>query len=383
LGDSGNTAIARAIAGDDWCKGVSMDNDQRPQSEVILAQAVPVERKPPRRTGLRLLAFFVLVGLPLSCLLLMIFGGLADMAGLGGGSSSVEEERYQERIWKGPDKIAIIRVEGPILDGDGYVRDQIDAVLDDDKVRAVVLRIDSPGGTVTGSDYILHHLKKMRAEKATQGKKLPLVVSMGGIAASGGYYIAMAVEETPNAIFAEPTTWTGSIGVIIPHYDISGLLKRYNVEDNSIVSHELKALGSMTKEMTPEERAILQGLVDDSFERFKQIVLSGRPKLSNPQLQAAATGQVFTTRQAIEHGLVDREGFLEDAIRAAISMAGLTDDDVRVVRYKGTPSLTDLLFMRAGRPKPDPLAILDAATPRAYYLWTWLPGLAPQRPAAQ
>ena len=176
------------------------------------------------------------------------------------------------------DKIAIITVEGTILGDEGFVKKQIDQVRDDDHVKAVVLRVDSPGGTVTGSDYIYHHLKKL-----AEDKQIPLVVSMGSIAASGGYYVAMAVGDTENTIFAEPTTWTGSIGVIIPHYDISGLLEKWDVKDDSIASNPLKMMGSPTRKfpepIRAEEQQILQGLVDSSFDGFKEIVLASRPAL--------------------------------------------------------------------------------------------------------
>ena len=105
---------------------------------------------------------------------------------------------------------------------------------------------------------------------------------MGGIAASGGYYISMAVGDTPDTIFAEPSTWTGSIGVLIPHYDVSGLLEKWNVTDDTIASNPLKLIGSPTRKTSPEiaekERAILQKLVDESFQDFKDIVKTGRPK---------------------------------------------------------------------------------------------------------
>ena len=104
---------------------------------------------------------------------------------------------------------------------ESFAKKQIDQVRDDNHVKAVVLRVDSPGGTVTGSDYIYHHLKKLAEER-----QIPMVVSMGSVAASGGYYVAMAAGEKENTIYAEPTTWTGSIGVIIPHYDLTGLLEK-------------------------------------------------------------------------------------------------------------------------------------------------------------
>src|SRR5262249_659403 len=154
-----------------------------------------------------------------------LFGSLEDYTHPG----SEVREKYHSMNRFGKDKVAIINVEGTIMAGEGFVKHQIDAVKNDPHVKAVVLRVDSPGGTVTGSDYIYHTLKKMSEER-----KIPLVVSMGSVAASGGYYIAMAAGPNPKTIFAEPTCWTGSIGVIIPHYDISSLLEKWSIEDDSI-----------------------------------------------------------------------------------------------------------------------------------------------------
>jgi len=207
-----------------------------------------------------------------------------------------------------------------------------------------------------------------------------LVVSMGSVCASGGYYIAMAVNDEQDAIFAEPTTWTGSIGVIIPHFDLSGLLGEWNIKDDSIASGPLKQMGSMTRPMTDEDRKLLQALVDQSFARFKEIVISGRPKFKNdPQaLAAVTTGQIFTAEQALAHGLVDKLGFIEKAIQRAAEMSGNSTDDVRCVKYKAQPSLAEALMGAHAQPirgSLDLAGVLDLATPRAYYLWTWLPAL--------
>ncbi|MEM8946791.1 MAG: S49 family peptidase, partial [Planctomycetota bacterium] len=177
------------------------------------------------------------------------------------------QEKYHSLSKTAKEKIAIIDVSGTIMGGEGFVKQQIDRIRKDDDVVAAVLRIDSPGGTVTGSDYLYHHLRELR-----QDKDLPMVVSMGSICASGGYYLAMAVGDEEDAIYAEPTTWTGSIGVVIPHYDFSGLLETYDIKDDSIASHKYKLMGSPTRRLgdedRAEERALLQELVDLSFEGF-------------------------------------------------------------------------------------------------------------------
>lgn len=326
---------------------------------------------PPRRSLWRGLLSALLLTAPF-LLVLYLLGSFFGT--LTGGDAGVLLEEHHSLARLAPHKIAIVSIEGAILDGEGFAKRQIDAIREDQSVRAVVLRIDSPGGSVTASDYIYHHLRKLADEK-----KIPFVVSMGGMAASGGYYIAMAAGDTPDIIFAEPTTWTGSIGVIIPHYNVAGLMQRFEVEEDSIKSHPLKQMGSPTRKMTEEERQLFQELVDDAFTRFKEIVRSGRTRFrEHPEaLDALATGQVFTTNQALENGLVDREGFIEEAIDRAIELAQLDREQVEVIQYQRPFGLFDglLLFGEAEAPPPSAelKALLDLTTPRAYYLCTWLP----------
>jgi protease IV len=286
------------------------------------------------------------------------------------------------------DKIAIITVDGLIVSGDGFVKRQIDRVKADERVKAVVLRVNSPGGTVSGSDHIFEQLRKL-----VKDRKLPMVVSMGPMATSGGYYIAMAAgaqeeigwpAKAQGGIFAERTTFTGSIGVIIPHYNLSGMLADWKIENDSVKSHEHKDMLAMTRPMTETERAKVQVIVNESFDRFKEVIRYGRRNFrQNPsELDVLATGEIFTARQAIEHGLIDREGFLEDAIDEAVRLAGLLTKDVRVVRYEAPKSLVDALAgtSTATRGQVDPAAaLLELSTPRPYYLWSWLPSAAGPR----
>ena len=328
----------------------------------------------------RLIALSLLgTALFLTLSLLGLSGGLLTV-----GSDDGIHEQYHSLARQGAQKVAIITLEGTILHGDGFVKKQIDQIRKDDAVKAIVLRVNSPGGTVTASDYLYHHLKKLVEER-----ELPLVVSMGGIAASGGYYVSMAVGDRPETIFAEPTTWTGSIGVVIPHYNVAGLMDKWQIEDDSIKSHRLKQMGTPTRVMTEEEREIFQGLVDDSFGRFKEIVKAGRPALRENEeaLNKVATGQVFTTRQALANGLVDKEGFIEDAIDQAIALAKLDKKDVKAVKYKRSAGLVDLLLSSAqSQTAPqgataELAALLELASPKAYYLCTWLPTAAVNRSA--
>jgi protease-4 len=354
--------------------------DPNSQPEGLHEPLAPVEvvqegtaRRPRRRPSVLggLLVVLLLLGLGMSVMLNVVF--------LLGGTAFDSDRKVREKFFSheryASDKVVIISVDGVILDEDeGFVKRQIDQAAEDDDVKAVVLRVNSPGGTVTGSDYLYHHLKQLREER-----QIPIVVSMGSLAASGGYYVSMAVGDTPDCIFAEPTTWTGSIGVIIPHYDLSWLLSRWGIEDDSIASHPLKNMGSFAKRMTDEERQIYQELVDETFGRFKDIVKSGRPELrEDPEvLDKLATGQVYTAQQALEHGLVDKIDFLEAAVGRAIELANLDEDDVRVVKYKREPTLADILIgAKASRPSFDLADVLDLTVPRAYYLWSRTPPLA-------
>jgi len=290
------------------------------------------------------------------------------------------QEKYHSLSETAQQKIAVVEVSGAIMKGDGFVKDQLDHIREDEDVVAVVLRIDSPGGTVTGSDYLYHHIRELCEDRG-----LPLVVSMGGICASGGYYLAMAVGDEEDTIFAEPTTWTGSIGVVIPHYDFSGLLENYKIKDDSIASHKYKLMGSPTRKLSDEERTeerkLFQELVDLSFEGFKDIVRSGRPQLraDDAALDAVATGQIFTAKQARDKGLVDKIGFIEDAIARAAELAGHELETLRCVKYKEpAPSLASLLSAKSNPPSllgADLRGFLDLTSPRAYYLCTWLPSI--------
>jgi protease-4 len=286
------------------------------------------------------------------------------------------QERFHSLARHATRKIAIISLEGTIMSGDGFVKKQIDAVKEDPNVVAAVLRINSPGGTVTGSDFIYHYLRQTLEER-----KIPLVVSMGSLCASGGYYVAMAVGDQTDALYAEPMTITGSIGVIMPHYDLSGLLGRWNVKDDSIATGPLKQMGSFTKPMSEEDRKALEAILGDMFAGFKEVVATGRPKFkADPAaLDAVATGQVFTAKQALDRGLIDKIGFLEVAIERAAELAGVSTDDVRCVQYEPPRTFMGQLFgVKApgiGGYSLDPATLLDLAAPRAYYLWTTFPAI--------
>ncbi len=319
---------------------------------------------------------------------LLILLGLAVMSLIGMSASYQSyfsspggpQEKYHSLSEVADEKIALIDVSGTLLEADGFIKQQLDQVREDDQVVALVLRIDSPGGTVTASDYLYHHVQELARDR-----KLPVVVSMGSMCASGGYYIAMTVGNQEKTIFAEPTSWTGSIGVVIPHYDLSGLLASYQVKDDSIASHKNKLMGSPTRELSDEERLeerqLFQDLVDRSFARFKEIVRNGRPKFQadDAALDKVATGQIFTAGQALELGLVDEIAFVERAIERAAELAGKSPKKLRCVKYvKPASPLDSLLSVKAPATpglSAEVTALLELSVPRAYYLCTLLPAM--------
>ena len=362
-----------------------MDPSSQPQgppshpAEVSRSGEPPVAR-PARRARRRVWFWLLMAGLAGSLLLNVVLFSGSRLVGLASADRKVQEEHYSHQR-RSSNKVAVISVEGAILESDGFIKRQIDFAAEDSHVKAVVLRVDSPGGTVTASDYLYHYLCELRQSREPE---IPIVVSMGGMAASGGYYLSMACGQTPDVIFAEETTWTGSIGVIIPHYDISGLLAKWDVKQDSVASGPFKQMLSPTKSRTEDERRaerdILEVLVDESFSRFKKVIREGRPEFEKKEnrrkLDDLATGQIYTARQAKEKGLIDRIGFIEDAIDRAIELARLDKNEVTVVRYKPEPNLASLLLGAQSRSQSFDLAgVLEMTAPRAYYLCTWLPSL--------
>lgn len=348
-------------------------NPTPPPPQTVYVAAVPP--KPgffARLLSFVQMAFFLLF---LVAILAAVFGNNA----LVEDSEHRVDEKYYSHAKDGSFKVVILDVSGVISSGDS-IRRQCEKIAADESVKAVVLRVDSPGGTISASDAIYHYLRKLvEGEGGGEPKrKLPMVVSMGGLAASGGYYVSMACGDTPNVVYAEPTTWTGSIGVIIPHYNIAGLMEKLEIEEDAVKSAPLKSMGDISRKMTPEERKVFEKLVEEAYDRFKAIVESGRPKLrgNKAAIDKVATGQIFTTKQALELGMVDKEGFLEDAVDRAIELAKLDPKTTKVVRYKKHDALLDaILGAKSAQSNFDLRTLLEGATPRAYYLFA-APGAA-------
>ncbi|HEV2295372.1 MAG TPA: signal peptide peptidase SppA [Tepidisphaeraceae bacterium] len=220
----------------------------------------------------------------------------------------------------GRDKIAVIEVEGVLVNArtGGFLqptenklslfKEQLDRAAGDDRVKAVVLRVNSPGGTVTASDTMYQLLSRFRLRT-----KKPIIASLQEVAASGAYYVACASDQ----IMAAPTSVVGSIGVIFNTFDASRGMDKIGVRAESIKSGPLKDMGSPFKALSNDERAVMQGMVDEYYARFVAVVKAHRMMADTETLGTATDGRVFSGQQALAMGLVDRVGLLEDAIKLA------------------------------------------------------------------
>jgi protease-4 len=229
----------------------------------------------------------------------------------------------------GGNRVAVVEVEGLIVDADRLVREFAEHG-EDPSVRALVVRIQSPGGVVGPTQEIHDAILRLR----NQGK--PVVASMGSVAASGGYYLAVAATR----IVANPGTLTGSIGVILQLAEIEGLLRKVGVRYEVIKSGRFKDAGSFARPMTPEERSVLQAVLDDMHDQFVTAVADGR-RLPKERVRALADGRVYSGRMAKEAGLVDALGGMDEAIRLAGELGGIPGKP-RVIRPRRAWRLVDL-----------------------------------------
>ncbi len=246
------------------------------------------------------------------------------------------------------------------------VREQLDHARDDASVKALLLRINSPGGSVTASDILHQELLRFKRERG-----VPVVAHFLGVAASGGYYVAMAADQ----VIAQPTTVTGSIGVIFIGLNLSGLMQKIGVTDQTLTAGDQKDAGSWLRPMKPAERANLQAVLNDMHARFKRIVVEGRPRLDAARVEALADGRIYSADQALANGLVDALGDLEQAVAVAQQRAGLTSS--RVVIYHRPREYRQNLFTQAPA-FPRALRVELApplALPRPGFLYLWAPGL--------
>src|SRR5918997_4589282 len=273
-----------------------------------------------------------------------------------GGGRAAAPERFEEKyaFGQGVDKIAVLPVVGQIgvetspptgspTATPETLRDQLRQAAEDERVRAVILEIDSPGGGVVPTDQMHKSIRDFK-EKT----KKPVVVSMGQTAASGGYYIATAADE----IVANETTLTGSLGVIFTYLNLEEAADKLGIEQEVVKSGTFKDIGSLTREPSEEELEILQTLIDESYDGFVEVIVEGR-SLPDDRVRELADGRVYSGLQAESLGLVDQLGGLEKAAQTSERLAGI--EEATVVRYERAPGLAELFRARLAPPEPETL----------------------------
>jgi len=325
--------------------------------------APPPAPKPARRVSVLTVIALVLLGLSLAANAVLVIA-LVAMAGFAGVGYT--EEAYVEHvIEKGSssNKIAVIRIEGIIEESMAEVlRLQLQRAAHDRSVKAVILRINSPGGGLTASDMIYHDVKTILEEK-------PVIAAMDSVAASGGYYVACAADK----IVAQHTTVTGSIGIIGEFFFLSGLLKdKLGVHVVTLKMGEQKDWPNMfAADMPPEQRDYLMDtLLRPGYDRFVDTVSEAR-EIKRDEVLKLATGRVFMAPEARKNKLIDEIGYFDRAIKIAEQEAGISG--ARVVEYIQPFRLLDILGVNA---KADTLLNLsreklsNLASPRIMYLWT-------------
>ncbi|GJL53926.1 MAG: signal peptide peptidase SppA [Nitrospirales bacterium] len=285
---------------------------------------------------------------------------------------------------EGEQKIVMINIEGMLTSAkpSGFadklfdrpslparVKEELTKAGKDDQVKAILLHINSPGGTVTASDILYHEIQQFK-----KTHDMPVIASIVDLGTSGGYYLAAAADH----IAVHPSTITGSIGVIMVTINAEGLLEKIGVEPRAIMSGPKKSMGAPFRSMTEEEHAIFQGVIDSMYDQFLTVVKTGRPDLDDTEIRRLADGRIYTATQAKDAGLIDSIGYLEDAIAVAKQQAGL--DDAQVVTYHRAGGYKHNIYssmMIGGEEiqklsdlKPlSLLTLLNGSTPQFLYMW--------------
>jgi len=293
-------------------------------------------------------------------LLLLLFAAVAVLA--AGGRSVFTEEV----IRSGPrsSKITVIRIQG-LIDSEQAedFRRQMETARKDSGVKALIIRTVSPGGTVSASDRIHNEIRKFRTET-----QKPVVAFMQGVAASGGYYTSVACDK----IIAEPTTITGSIGVMMGHFVLQELLEeKLGIKPFVVKSGERKDWPSPFQPVTEEQQQYLQEkLINPAYERFVRLVVEGRQMLTPAEVRQLADGSIYGAPEALEKKLIDRVGYTNDAIETAKSLAGIKK--ARVVELRKPFSVAGWLSSQTNSLlKLDKAALRELAIPQLLYLWTF------------
>lgn len=340
--------------------------------------------RPPSRAGCIVAVGLVLL---LGCLSFGVMVLFAGMVGQGMGSSAspfIEQEVEGTGRSASTNKILRLKIHGVILgdeksafgmgqgaDGWETIRTHLDSVRQDPAIKGILLDVDSPGGSVTECELILHEFKRFRDDLKKVGRNLPFVALYGDLAASGGYYVSAGADY----IYCGRTTMTGSIGVIMSYLNFAGLAKEHGVTEVVIKSGRMKNLLSRYGTPSEEETALMQKVVQEMHARFVEVVAEGRAGkngLTREKIEVLADGRVYTPSQAKENGLVDEIGYYDDAVAKIKSLAGIAD--ARVVEYQRQRGILSAMMGSAALNPPRSIAEeLESAVrydaPRMLYLF--------------
>ena len=329
----------------------------RAESVVIRVEASePAGRSVARRILVALLTVSILLNV------IFLFTSAAQTA--SGQAGRVQRSHHSGEP-SADAKIAVISFSGTIMPPftERWLK-QIEDAREDDSIRGVLLAIDSPGGLVADSHQLYRELAKLREQK-------PVYVAMKRMAASGGYYLAMGIGEE-GRIFAEPTTWTGSIGVIIPRYNASDLAAKVGLRVEPLVTGPLKDSLNPFRELSQQESDVWAAVLKDSFDRFVGLIVENRRGLDEGQVRSLATGQIYTASQALDNGLVDELGYEEDALESLAAAMELAEYEA--IEYSSPQTLLDVLLSSTAKQDSGFMdQVLDAAVPKAMYYCSWNP----------
>jgi len=322
----------------------------------------PVVKTPRKQTGWKI---FWGITLTLSVLaniaLFLVLIGLVAIF-IAGQESMLTEEVIQS----GPRtcKIAIITIDG-VIDGEKSqdIYAQLNKAGGDRLVKGLIIRVNSPGGTISASDQICNEIRKYRKKESK-----PVVAFMQGVAASGGYYVSVACDK----IVAEPTAITGSIGVIAGHFVLQQLLEeKLGIQPAVFKSGEKKDWPSPFQPVTEEQRQYIQDkLINPAYNRFVQVIVEGRDSLTIDDVKRLGDGSIYCAEEALNEKLIDEIGYLDDAVEQVKVLAGI--EKAHLVEYQHPFSFSDLLNSRNGSiPKIDRSTLYELSTPQVLYLWTY------------
>lgn len=257
---------------------------------------------------------------------------------------------FREEAVISKEQIAVIKIYGPIglsrglgvpvgVDVDRLIK-KLQNIREKPEIKGVVLKIDSPGGSVASVQEIYSEIKKLREREKI------VVASLGDVCASGGYYLACGADK----IVANPGTLTGSIGVILELANLEELFKKIGVKIETIKSGRHKDIGSYARKLTPEEKEILQNLINDAYEQFINVIIEGR-NIERGKVLQFADGRIFTAQHGLELGLIDKLGTAEEAINLTAELAGIKGKPKIVTEFEPWEKILDFFQPRSEREK--------------------------------